>query len=270
MRTNGGEDDECAPLNTSSCSGEMTGQTTLDVVACHTDYEENDESPDCTENDGARTTRDEPNIDSVDDHASSCSTKVPESECLSSLPVPSPPERLPPSERYKPRPFLNLVPARPSLTRASSTYDSRSTDDPERRSSKRVSFQQAATSLYTPPSTTTSSPVSPSASPQLPFRTIFTKPAPVSIPPGQYTPVASSSPVSPLSPPAGHQAYSCLVPTCDTSFDTVCDRDRHERQHDIGDPPYSQCPICHRLRSSSAPVEFGLRNMLIEHISRRH
>ena len=270
LKAHGDEDDDCAQSNISPWSGERIGQRPPDTAPSHTEDERNDQSPDYSESEGATMATDVPRIDSMDEHAGSGLTKVPVSEYFSSLPEPPPPEKLPPSERYKPRPLLNLIPGRPSLTRAPATYDSRPTDDSERKASKRVSFQQGAASLYTPPSTTTSSPVSPSASPQLPFRTIFTKPPPVIIPPGQYTPIASSSPVSPLSPPAARRLYTCLVPTCDSSFDQPYDRDRHERQHEIGDPPYSQCPICHHARSSNALVDVGLREMLIAHMNRRH
>lgn len=214
-------------------------------------------------------------LESIDEYPIAGPPNISMSEYVSKFPGPPTPEKLPPSERYKPRPPLNPLLARPSLTRASATYDSRSTDDSERRSSKRVSFEHASTSLCTPPSTSASSPVSPSASPTMPFRNIPTKPPPVSIPPGQYTPITSSSPppgscVFPTSPPALPKTYTCLDPTCDASFDHSHDRDRHERQHGIGDPPYSQCPVCRHSRSSGAAVDGGLRELLIAHMHRRH
>ena len=265
------EDNDRAQANNSSWSGESLGQETLDNAASHTEDGYNDQSPVYTVNKSALMATDVANIETTDEHASSGPTKIPVSEYFSNVPESLQPEKVPPSERYKPRPLLNSIPARPSLTRAAATYDGRPTDDHERKPSKRVSFQQSAASLYTPPSsTTTSSPVSPSASPQLPFRSVFTKPAPVSIPPGQYTPMASSSPVSPLSPPGARGPYACLAPDCDSSFDDPYDRGRHERQHQIGDPPYSQCPVCHLSRSSAALVDGGLREMLIAHINRRH
>ena len=271
LQAQGQEDDDCVQADISSWSEGSLGQMTLDIAAGYTKDEGNDQSPVYTENESVAMATDVANINTIDEHASSGATESPVSEYFSNMPEPPQPEKLSPSERYKPRPLLNLIPARPSLTRAPATYDGRPTDEPERKTSKRVSFQQSAASLYTPPSsTTTSSPVSPSASPQLPFRGVFTKPAPVSIPPGQYTPMASSSPESPPSPPAARRPYACLVPTCDSSFDRPHDRDRHERQHDIGDPPYSQCPICHRLRSRVALVNGGLRDTLIAHINRRH
>ena len=271
LQAQGQEDNGCAQPDISSWSGESLDQKTLDIAAGHTKDEYNDQSPVYTENESAPMATDVANIDTTDEHASSGPTKIPVSEYFSNVPEPPQSEKLPPSERYKPRPLLSLNSARPSLTRAPATYDGRPTDDPERKPSKRVSFQPSAASLYTPPSsTTTSSPVSPSASPQLPFRSVFSKPAPVSIPPGQYTPMASSSPVSPLSPPAARRPYACLAPDCDSSYDHPYDRDRHERQHQIGDPPYSQCPICHHSRSSAALVDVGLREMLIAHINRRH
>ena len=271
LQAQGQEDNDCAQPDILSWSGESLGQKTLDIAAGHTKDEYNDQSPVYTENESAPMATDVANIDTTDEHASSGPTKIPVSEYFSNVPEPPQPEKLPPSERYKPRPLLNLIPARPSLTRAPASYDGRPTDDPERKTSKRVSFQQSAASLYTPPSsTTTSSPVSPSASPQLPLRSVFAKPAPVSIPPGQYTPMASSSPASPSSPPAACRPYACLAPECDSSFDHPYDRDRHERQHQIGDPPYSQCPICHHSRPSAALVDVGLREMLIAHINRRH
>ena len=271
LQAQGQEDDDCAQPDISSGSGEGLGQKTLNIAAGHTKDEHNDQSTVHTETENAPMTTDVANIDTTDAHASGGPTKTPGAQDFSNVPESPQPEKLPPSERYKPRPLLNLIPARPSLTRAPVTYDGRPTDDLERKTSKRVSFQQSAASLYTPPSsTTTSSPVSPSPSPQLPFRSVYTKPAPVSIPPGQYTPIASSSPVSPLSPPAVCRPYACLAPDCDGSFDHPDDRDRHERQHQIGDPPYSQCPICHRSRSSAALVDVGLREVLTAHINRRH
>ena len=271
LQAQGEEDHDCAHPDTSSWSGEGLGQNTLNNAANDTEDDYNDRIPAYTEEESAPMATDVAKIYTIDEHASSGPTGIPVSEYFSSVPNSPQPEKLPPSERYKPRPLLNLIPARPSLTRAPATYDGRPTEDPERRTSKRVSFQQSAASLYTPPSsTTTSSPVSPSASPQLPFRSVFTKPAPVSIPPGQYTPIASSSPVSPLSPPAARRPYACLAPDCDSSFDHPYDRDCHERQHQIGDPAYSQCPICHHSRSKAALVDDGLRDMLIAHIKRRH
>ena len=264
------EDDDCAQPSISSWSRQRVGQNASGVAAAGREQDDNDPRSDYTQSEDVPIAREGRRSDATDEHANSGPTEIPMSEDLADLPGPPPPEKLPPSERYKPRPPLKLVPARPSLTRASVTYDGRPTEDSERKSSKRVSFQQGATPLYTPPSTTTSSPVSPSASPQLPLRTIFTKPPPVSIPPGQYTPIASSSPVSPLTPPAARKAYTCLIPACDSSFDHPYDRDRHERQHEIGDPPYSECPICHHLRSGGAIVEVELRDMLIAHINRRH
>lgn len=271
LQAQGQEDDDCAQPDISSWSGESLGQKALDNAAGHTEDDYNDRFPVRLEKESAPVATDVANIDTTDGHASSDPAKIPVSEYFSNVPEPLQLEKLPPSERYKPRPLLHLIPARPSLTRAPATYDGRPTDDHERKTSKRVSFQQSAASLYTPPSsTTTSSPVSPSASPQLPFRSVSTKPAPVSIPPGQYTPMASSSPVSPLSPPAARRPFACLAPDCDSSFDDPHDRGRHERQHQIGDPPYSQCPICHHSRSSAALVDGGLREMLIAHINRRH
>lgn len=264
------EDDDGAQPSISPWSVKRTGQNASDVSAADREQDDHDQGSDYTQSEGVPIARSVLNNDAKDEDADNSPGKILVSGNLPNLPGPPPPGKLPPSERYKPRTPLQLVPARPSLTRASATYDSRPTDDSDRKSSKRVSFQQAAIPLYTPPSTTTSSPVSPSASPQMPFQTIFTKPPPVNIPPGQYTPIASSSPVSPLTPPAARKAYTCLVPACDSSFDRPYDRDRHERQHEIGDPPYSQCPICHHLRSGSAAVEVGLRDVLIAHINRRH
>ena len=266
----GDGDAGCTQPTVCSWSEEKTGQSSPDIATGHTEDVDNDQSRDYSESEGTLIATESRELSSVDEHPSSGPAEIPMSEYTSKLPGSPPPEKIPPSERYKPRYLLNPAPARPSLTRASATYDSRPNDDSERRSSKRVSFQQPAAPLYTPPSTTTSSPVSPSASPQLPFRIMFAKPPAVSIPPGQYTPIASSSPVSPLSPPAARKPYTCLEPTCDSSFDHPYDRDRHERQHDIGDPPYSACPICHHSRSNGAAVEVGLREMLIAHMNRRH
>lgn len=265
-----GEDDDRAQPSISSWSVDRTGQNVSNASAADREHDDHDQGSDYTQSEGVPTASSVLDNDAINEDTGNVPTKILVSGNLSNLPGPPPPERLPPSQRYKPRTPLQLVPARPSLTRAPATYDGRPTDDCDRKSSKRVSFQQAAIPLYTPPSTTTSSPVSPSASPQLPFRTIFKKPPPVNIPPGQYTPIASSSPVSPLTPPAARKAYTCLVPACDSSFDHPYDRDRHERQHEIGDPPYSECPICHHLRSGGAAVEVGLRDVLIAHINRRH
>lgn len=264
------EDDDRAQPSISSWSVERAGQNILDASAADREQDGHDQGSDYIQSEGVPIASNLLKYDAIDEDADNDPTKILVSGNPSNLPGPPPPEKLPPAERYKPRKPLQLVPARPSLTRASATYNGKPTDDSDRKSSKRVSFQQAAISLYTPPSTTTSSPVSPSASPQLPFRTIFTKPPPVNIPPGQYTPIASLSPVSPLTPPAARKAYTCLVPACDSSFDHPYDRDRHERQHEIGDPPYSECPICHHLRSGGAAIEVGLRDVLIAHINRRH
>ena len=246
---------------------EDIGQGSSDPAAGYMKLDGNDQS---LEKAGAPVATRVQKLDSIDKRSSSGPTNISTSECLSDLPGPAHRSKLPPSERYKPRPPINFVPTRPSLSRSSTTCDSRPIDDSERRSLKRVSFQQAPTPLYTPPSTTTSSPVSSSASPRLPFRTTFAKPPAVSIPPGQYTPVASSSSVSPSSPTTFRKTYACLEPTCDNSFDHSYDRDRHERQHQIGDPPYSRCPICHHSRSSGAVLDVGLREVLIAHMNRRH
>ena len=266
-KANGEGDAECAHSNVSSWSAEGITQISPDLAAGRTETDDNHQHPDDA---GPSIVTEAWKLGSIDEHPGSGLSNIPMPEHRSNLPGPSLQERLPPSERYRPRPPTNIIPTRPSLTRASSTYDKRPTDDFERKSSKRVSFQQASTPLYTPPSTTTSSPISSSASPQLPLRTVFTKPPPVSIAPGQYTPIASSSPVSPSSPPAIRRPYTCLEPTCDSSFDSSNDRDRHERQHEIGSPPYSECPICHHSRSSVATIEVGLREMLIAHMKRRH
>lgn len=247
----------------------------LDHTIAHMDHDEDDRSHNYVDTLSLSTATEVENLESIDEHPSTAPTNMPMSEYLSSSQRPAPQERVPPSERYKPRAPLNVLPARPSLIRASATYDSGSTDDTERKSSKRVSFQQAPTPLYTPPSTTTSSPISPTASPQLPLRTILTKPPPVSIPPGHYTPIASSSPsesqVSPSSPAATSQQYTCIVPSCETAFDHPYDRDRHERQqHTIGDPLYSECPVCHHSCSSSVVAHGGFRELLIAHMNRRH
>lgn len=245
----------------------------LDHAANHTEHDDDDVDDD-DQSESEPTATGVQKLESIDEDPSTGHTNIPMSEYLSNLPGSPPQEKLPPSERYKPRPPPNALPTRPSLTRAFATYDGRPTDEFERRSSKRVSFQQAPPPLYTPPSTSTSSPISPSASPQLPLRTILAKPPPVSIPPGQYTPIASLSPSgscgSPSSPPAAAKPYTCLEPTCDSSFENLCDRDRHERQHGIGEPPYSECPVCHRTRSSSATVPGGLRDLLLAHMDRRH
>ena len=242
--------------NFSSFSGEEVGQNPPDHAAKHTEHHLDDQFPDYTENESAPIATGLQKLDSIDEHPSTGPMDLPLSTDLSNLPGPPPQEKLPPSERYKPRRPPDALPARPSLTRAPATYDSRLTDDSEKRSAKRVSFQQAPTPLYTPPSTSTSSPVSPSTSPQLPFRTVLAKPPPVSIPPGQYTPVASSSSsgshISPSSSPPIRKPYTCLEPTCDSSFDHPHDRDRHELQHQIGDPPYSQCKC--PFRSNCLPI----------------
>ena len=266
-----GDADSVQPSFSSRFADNM-GQKNSDLTVGHRDSDNYDDFQGSAEDSTWKSTEVR-KLDSIDEHSSSNPPNILMSEYLSNLPGPPPQERLPPSERYKPRPPLKAVPARPSLTRAPATYDGRPTGDSERKSAKRVSFQRAPTPLYTPPSTTTSSPVSPSASPQLPFRTILAKPPPASIPPGQYTPVASSSPVSPLfpmAPPTVYRPYTCLDPTCDSTFDHPYDRDRHERRHEIGDPPYSECPVCHHSRSSGAAVEVGLREMLIAHMKRRH
>lgn len=264
LKAHGEGDADHAQSDISSWFGENNGQMPPDVVASHTETNDNDQSRDYTENEGVLIVRKVRKLESISEHPSSDPINAPIPEYPSNSPEPLPQDKLPPSERYKPRPPLNALPVRPSLTRASATYDSRPNDDLERKSSKRVSFQPAPTPLYTPPSTTTSSPDSPSDSPRLPFRTIL------SIPPGQYTPIASSSPVSPPHPPAARKPYTCLEPTCDSSFDHSYDRDRHERQHEIGNPPYSVCPICHHSRSNGAALDVDMREMLIAHINRRH
>ena len=256
-----------ANFNVCSWSAEGIGQMPPNLAA---DRMKTDDSHQYPENEGTPIATEAWKLDSINEHSSSGLSHIPMPEHRSNLQGPLPQEKMPPSERYKPRPSLNIISTRPSLTRASETYDKRPTDDFERKSSKRVSFQQASTPLYTPPSTTTSSPISSSASSQLPLRTIFTKPPPVSMAPGQYTPVASSSPVSPWSPPGTRKFYTCLEPTCDSSFDYSRERDRHERQHEIGNPPYSECPICHHSRSNEATIEVGLRDTLIAHMKRRH
>ena len=261
------EDACCAQADLASSSDESIRKNSSDLAVSHVIPNSDGRSQEKEDPSAAIKVR---KLDLLDDHSNNDTTSIPLSEYPLDLPGLTTQEKLPPSERYKPRPPLNLVPARPSLSRSLSTYDSRPTEDSEKRSSKRVSFQPGPTPLYTPPSTTNSSPVSSSASPQLSLRTISTKPPPVNIPPGQYTPVASSSPVSPLSPFTNRKPYTCLKPTCDESFDYPWDRDRHERQHEIGDPPYSQCPICHHSRSGSALVDISLREMLIAHIYRRH
>ena len=267
LKAHGEGDADCARSNVSSWSAEEIGQRSPDLAAGRTATDDSHQYPD---HEGIPIAAEEWKLDSIDEHPGSGLSNIPMLEHRSNLPGPSPHEKLPPSERYKPRPPLKIIPTRPSLTRASATYDKKPSDDFERKSSKRVSFQQALTPLYTPPSTTTSSPISSSASPQLPLRTIFAKPPPVSIAPGQYTPIASSSPISPSSPPATRKPYVCIEPTCDRSFDYSHDRDRHEHQHEIGNPPYSECPICHHSRSSGATIEVGLREMLIAHMKRRH
>lgn len=274
LKAHGEGDTDYAQPNISSLSGEEVGQRVPDHAVNYMEHHDDDQFLDYTENENSPVAPRVAKFDSIDGRPSTGPTNIPISGYHSNLPGPTPQERLPPSERYKPPYLLNGLPARPSLTRAPATYDSRLSEDSERKSSKRVSFQQVPTPLCTPPSTSTSSPVSPSASPQLPFRTILAKPPPVSIPPGQYTPIASSSPsgshVSPSSPPATRKPYTCLDPTCGSSFDHPYDRDRHERQHEIGEPPYTQCPVCHRSRWGGAAVNGGLRELLIAHMNRRH
>ncbi|CAD6589309.1 MAG: hypothetical protein ASARMPRED_004000 [Alectoria sarmentosa] len=264
------EDTDFAETDISSWSRDEIDQRPPD----NTEHDD-DHFPDYAENESTPIVTEVRKLESIDEHPINGPTNIPMSEYHSNVRGPPPLEKLPPSERYKPRLPLNPLPARPSLTRAFATYDSRSTDDSERKSLKRVSFQQTSTPLCTPPSTCTSSPVSPSASPQMPFRTILAKPPPVSIPPGKYTPIASSSPpgnyVSTSPPAVLRKPYTCLDPNCDSSFDHSYDRDRHEeRQHGIGEPPYSQCPICRHSRSGGAAVDGGLRELLIAHMNRRH
>lgn len=247
-----------------------------DHAANHMNHDdEDDQTQNYEENDSTPIAPEVGKLGAIDEHPSTASTNLPISEYLSSSQRPLPQEKVSPSERYKPRPALNVLPTRPSLIRACGTYDSGSTDDSERKPCKRVSFQQSPTTLYTPPSAIASSPISPTASPQLPLRTIHAKPPPVSIPPGHYTPIAlsspSESPVSPSSHAATSKVYTCLVPNCDGFFDHPYDRDRHERQqHTIGDPLYSECPVCHHSCSGSAAVHGGFRELLIAHMSRRH
>ena len=271
----GGEDLSYSPDDISSWSEEDVDQRPSDQNKSRSEHnDDGDQVPEYPENDMVPIAAEIQKLGSIDEHPITGTKNIPMSGYLSDLQGPSPSEKVPPSERYKPRPSSNLLPARPSLTRASTTYDSRPSDDSERKFSKRVSFQQAPRPLYTPPSTSNSSPVSAASSPQLPFRTILAKPPPVSIPPGQYTPLASASTSGsyafPPTPPATRKAYTCLQPACDSSFDDPYDRDRHERQHGIGDPAYSECPVCRYSRSSGATVDGGLREHLIAHMYRRH
>ena len=269
------EDPSYGPMDTSSWSEEDIDQRSSDHSESRPEHnDDGDRIPECPENDLVPIAAEIQKLGSIDEQPITETKNIPMSGCLSDLQGPSPSEKVSPSERYKPRPYSNLLPARPSLARAFATYDSRPNDDSERKFPKRVSFQQPSRPLYTPPSTSNSSPVSPASSPQLPFRTILAKPPPVSIPPGQYTPLASASTLGsyafpPISP-ATRKAYSCLQPACDSSFDDPYDRDRHERQHGIGDPAYSQCPVCRYSRSSGAAVDGGLREHLIAHMYRKH
>ena len=277
MKPHGEGNTDCDQPNVSSWPGEDIGQRSTDQSPSHVeDEEDNRQALACAENESPPMATEVRKLDSIDEHPSTGPTVIPMSEYFPDVPGVQPQEKLPPSERYKPRPALNLLPSRPSLIRSPATYDSRPTEDFERKSSKRVSFQNAPMPLYTPPSTSTSSPASPSASPRLPMRALFAKPPPVSIPPGQYTPIASSSSSgshdSPLSTPAPRKYYTCLEPNCGSSFDNPYDRDRHEREHEIGYPPYSECPICHchYSRSGVNTIDGGLRNHLIAHLNRRH
>lgn len=265
-------DTKNAPPNISSWPGKGSGQKPSDQannIIEHDDGNE-DPTPQNTEVKRVLMATDVRKLDSVGEHPSASPARVPMSEYLSNLPRPPRQEKIPPSERYRPRARPTPLPKRPSLTRASATYDSKPVDDLERRSSKRVSFQQAPVPLCTPPSTSASSPVSPCASPNSPWRAVLSKPPPVSIPPGHYTPIAATSPVSPSPPPATRKAYTCLVPTCNSYFDRPYGRDRHERQHAIGDPPYSTCPICRFSLSGGTAVGGGVRETLIAHMDRRH
>lgn len=274
-KTHGEGGTDYTQANNSPWSEGEISQMPQDHTANNVDHDEDNRSQEYVENESVPIATEVGKLDSIDEHPSTAPTNLPMSEHLSSSQRPPSQEKVPPSERYKPRAPLNVLPARPSLIRASATYDSGSTDDSERKSSKRVSFQQTPTPLYTPPNTTTSSPSPPTASPQLPLRTILTKPPPVSIPPGQYSPIASSSPsecqVSPSSPAPTSKTYTCIVPSCDSAFDHPYDRDRHERQqHRMGDPLYSECPVCHYSCSSSAVDHRGFRELLIAHMNRRH
>ena len=271
----GGEDTSYGPTDISSWSEEDIDQRPSDHNESRSEHnDDGDQVPECPESDIVQIAAEIQKLGSIDEHPITGTKNIPMSGYLSYLPRPSPSEKVPPSERYKPRPSSNLLPARPSLTRASTTYDSRPSDDPERKFPKRVSFQQAPRPLYTPPSTSNSSPVSADSSPQLPSRTILAKPPPVSIPPGQYTPLASASTSGsyafPQTPLATRKTYTCLQPTCDSSFNDPYDRDRHEGQHGIGDPAYSECPVCRYSRSSDAAVDGGLREHLIAHMYRKH
>ena len=271
----GGEDTDYGLLNISSWSEEDIDQRPPHHDTSRSEHnDDEDQVPEYPENEIVPIAAELQKLRSIDEHPITGTKNIPVFERLSDLPGPSPSEKVSPSERYKPRPSSNRFPARPSLTRASATYDSRPSDDSERKFPKRVSFQQAPRSLCTPPSTSNSSPVSAASSPQLPFRTILTKPPPVSIPPGQYTPIASASTSGsyafPPTPPATRKIYTCLQPTCDSFFDDASDRDRHERQHGIGDPAYSAYPVCRNSRSNGTTVDGGLREHLIAHIYRKH
>lgn len=270
-----GEDTDCDPPNISSWSEEDIDQRPTDYNKGRSEHDDDDDQvPEYPENEIVPIAAKMQKLASIGEHPITGTKNIPMSEYLPDLPGPSPSEKVSPSERYKPRPSSNPIPARPSLIRASATYDSRPSDDSERKFTKRVSFQQAPRPLCTPPSTSNSSPVSAASSPQLPFRTILAKPPPVSIPPGQYTPLASASTSGsytfPPTPPATRKTYTCLQPTCDSSFDDPYDRDRHERQHKIGDPAYSTCPVCSNSRSTGAAVDGGLREHLIAHMYRNH
>ena len=274
-KTHRGEDTSYGPIDISSWSEEDIDQRPSDHNESRPEHNgDGDRVQECPENDIVTIAAEMQKLGSIDEHPNTDTKNIPMSVYLSDLQGPSPSEKVSPSERYKPRPSSNHLPTRPSLTRAFATYDSRPSDESERKFPKRVSFQQAPRPLYTPPSTSNSSPVSPASSPQLPFRSILAKPPPVSIPPGQYTPLASASTSGsyafPPTPPATRKAYTCLQPACDSSFDDPYDRDRHERQHGIGDPAYSECPVCRYSRSSGAAVDGGLREHLIAHMYRKH
>lgn len=276
LKVHGEQDTDLTRANDVPFSEEEIRQMPPDHAANHMDNDyEDDQTRNYVENDIAPIATEMAKLGAIYEHASAAPATITMSEYLASSQRPPSQEKVSPSERYKPRPALNALPVRPSLIRACGTYDSGSTDDSERKSSKRVSFQQSPTTLYTPPNTMTSSPISPTASPQLPLRTILAKPPPVSIPPGQYTPIALSSPseshVCPLSQAASSKIYTCLVPQCDSCFDNPYDRDRHEcQQHTIGDPLYSECPVCHQSCSGSPAVHGGFRELLIAHMNRRH
>ena len=270
-----GEDTSYSPNDIPPWSEEDIDQRPSDHNESRPEHNDDcDRVPECPENEIAPIAAEIQKLGSIDEQPITDTKNIPTSGYPSDSQAPSPLEKVSPSERYKPRPSSNLLPARPSLTRAFATYDSRPSDDSERKSPKRVWFQQAPRPLCTPPSTSNSSPVSPASSPQLPFRTILAKPPPVSIPPGQYTPLASASTSGsyafPPTPPATRKAYACLQPACDSSFDDPYDRDRHERQHGLGDPAYSECPVCRYSRSSGAAVDGGLREHLIAHMYRKH